>query len=197
MSLRQIFSVAVAAFVFQAHSAAWGATYKVDPNHSNIGFTVKHNMISKVSGSFKEFEGTYDFDAKKPEASKVEFTAKSSSVNTSNDNRDAHLKKEDFFFAEKFPTLSFKSKSFKKAGKDKYKLEGDLTMRGVTKPVTFDVEYTGTITDMQGKERTGFDATTKVNRKDYGINWNKTLDKGGVVVSDDVVINLQIQGVKN
>jgi polyisoprenoid-binding protein YceI len=136
------------------------------------------------------------FDPDYPEKAKVNAIAKVESIDTNEKKRDDHLRNEDFFDAKKHPTLSFVSKEVKPDGDKKYKVLGDLTMHGVTKPVTFDVEYLGETDDSWGNHRAGFIATTTVNRKDYGISWNKTADKGGFVLGDDVAINLNLEMVE-
>ncbi len=186
--------LALVTSAFALSFSAQAGTYSVDASHSNVEFKVRH-IVSKVSGSFKDYEGSFEFDAKKPEASKVNFTIKSASINTDNEKRDGHLKSPDFFDVAKFATLKFDSKKLKSAGGDKYKLEGDLTMHGVTKPVTFDVEFTGEGNDPWGGHRAGFTASTKLNRKDFGITWNKALDTGSLLLGDEVDVSLQIEGV--
>ncbi len=173
-----------------------GATeFKVDPAHSNVGFTIRH-FVSKVSGSFKNFEANFRFDEKKPSDSSGKFIIQASSIDTGNEKRDNHLRSADFFEIQKFPILSFESKKMASAGVGKYKLAGDITMHGVTQPATFDVEYLGAARDMEGKTRLGFTATCKVNRKDFGISWNKAMDKGGWVLGDEVELHLQIEAVE-
>jgi len=184
----QLFPVALLA----VSASAFGADYVVDNSHSHVGFTVRH-IVSKVLGEFKDYEGSFVFDEKKPETSKVDFTIKTASINTNNEKRDEHLRSGDFFDAEKHPTLTFKNGKLTKAGKDKFKLAGDLTMRGVTKPVTFDVEYLGGGKDPWGNQKVGFSAKTKVKRTDYGMSFNKTLETGGVLVGEDVEIQLEIE----
>lgn len=188
-SMSLLAALAVSLFAAQAQAA----TYEVDPAHSAIGFSVRH-LMAKVPGSFKEFAGTFDFDEKSPDKSKAEFTVKAASIDTNNDKRDEHLRSPDFFDTAKHPEIKFVSKEVKKAGKNKFKLVGDLTMHGVTKPATFDVDYVGTMKDAWGNDKIGFAARTTVNRKDYGVLWNKSLDKGGAVLGDDVEITLDVQG---
>ncbi len=176
-------------------AASHAADYKIDPSHSNALFSIRH-LVSKVNGEFKDLNGTISFDAKKPTEAKISATVKAANINTNNEKRDEHLRSDDFFAAEKNPELKFTSTKITPAGKNKYKMTGDLTMRGVTKPVTFDVEYLGEGKGMMGETRAGFAAKSKVNRKDYGINWNKTLDAGGVVLGDEVEITLNVEAVK-
>ena len=176
-------------------SVSFAATYTVDQSHSHVGFKVRH-LISKTAGEFRDFEGEFTYDPKKPLESKVHFVAKSESINTNNAKRDDHLKGADFFDVQKFQTLTFDSKKVKANGKDKYKVEGDLTIHGVTKPAEFDVEYTGAAKDPWGNNRVGFNATSKINRKDFGVVWNKTLDTGGMMIGDDVDVTLEIEGIE-
>lgn len=183
-----------AAAVLSLASSAFASEYKVDASHSSVGFSIRH-LVSKVQGGFKDFDGMIVYDEKKPEGAMVDFKIKAASINTNNDKRDEHLRNDDFFAVAKFPEITFKSKKAEKAGKDKVKLSGDMTMHGVTKPATFMLEYNGQAKDMQGMMRAGFSATTKVNRKDYGIIWNKALDGGGVVLGDEVDVNVQIEAV--
>ena len=174
-------------------------TWKIDPAHTEAGFEVRH-FFSKVHGVFHDVDGTIVFDEANPTALAVDATAKVASVDTGNKNRDADLQSADFFEADKNPTLAFKSTKVVKTAKDKFKITGDLTMRGVTKPVTFDAEFLGAgAVSVEGKSwgsKAGFTATATVNRKDWGINWNKTLDNGGVMVDDNVTIVLNVEANK-
>jgi polyisoprenoid-binding protein YceI len=188
---RQIFG-ALSVLCILIALTAYSAEYKIDPTHSNIGFTIRH-LVSHVSGQFTAVDGTLTFDPGKMTQSMGKFSVKVASVSTNNPKRDAHLKSEDFFYAEKYPELSFVIKKVVPNGKTKAKMSGDLTMRGVTKPVTFDVEYLGSGKSMNGKPIAGFVGSTVVNRKDFGINWNKALDQGGFLLGDEVTINIQIE----
>jgi polyisoprenoid-binding protein YceI len=188
-------TLAVAAFVLAA-SSLFADTYVVDKAHSEANFQVRH-MMSKVSGKFDDFSGKINIDRAKPSASSVEFNMKTASVDTGNADRDKHLQTADFFDAAKNPEITFKSTSIAATKKkDVYDVTGDLTMRGVTKRVTIPVEFNGFGKDPWGNERAGFSLTTTVNRKDYGINWNKALDAGGFLVGDDVTINVNIEAQK-
>lgn len=169
--------------------------YTVDKDHSHAGFKVRH-IISKLPGEFKEFEGTFSFDPKKLDTAHGKFIIQTKSISTNNEKRDDHLRSPDFFDAAKYSDLTFESKKMTPAGKNKYKLLGDLTIRGVTKPVTFQVEYMGTAKDPWGNNRAAFSATTKINRKDFGVNWNKTLDNGGLLVGDDVELELNVEAIE-
>src|SRR5262245_4795946 len=197
-ALRSLAAFAMLA-VTAAFAAAAPATWKVDPAHTEVGFEVRH-FFSKVHGVFHDMQGTIVFDEQDPSAVKVDASAKVASVDTGNEKRDAHLKTADFFNAEKDSVLTFKSTKVEKAGKNKYRITGDLTMRGVTKSVTFDAEFLGSsAVSVEGQSwgsKAGFAATTTVNRKDWGINWNKTLDNGGVMVDDNVTIVLNVEADK-
>jgi len=172
-------------------------TYAIDKNHSSVEFRIRH-FASKVSGRFGDFEGAIQADPAKPDASSVTFTIKAASIDTGNENRDKDLKSANFFEADKFPEISFKSTSIKPAGrKDVYDVTGEFTMHGVTKTITVPVEFLGFIKDPWGGERAGFALHTTLNRKDYGINWNKVLDNGGTLLSDDVDITVNIEAAKS
>ncbi|MCM2277891.1 MAG: YceI family protein [Oligoflexia bacterium] len=190
--MKTILITTLAAF---AGATALAADYSVDPSHSRIGFSVRH-LMSKVPGEFKEFEGSFNFDEKKPEASKVKFSAKAASVFTNNEKRDEHLRSGDFFDAEKTPLVTFESRKVKPAGKGKFKLEGDLTIRGIAKPVVLDVVYHGMGKDPWGGNRTGFNLTSKINRKDFGMVFNKSLDNGGVLLGDDVMLDIDVEALE-
>ena len=170
-------------------------TYSIDKTHSEVGFQVRH-FVSKVRGSFGDFTGTIQVDAAKPEASRVEFTVKVSSIDTNEPKRDAHLRSADFFDAEKHPEIRFVGKKIAPAGEGKYDVTGDLTMRGVTKEVTLPVAFTGLLKTPFGDERAGFETSLTLNRKEFGISWNKALDQGGFMLSDDVTISINLETVK-
>jgi polyisoprenoid-binding protein YceI len=173
-----------------AGSAVAQTTWTVDQSHSKIGFNVTHMVVAEVDGSFKEFDGKVVTSAADFNGASIEFTAKTASVDTDNEKRDGHLKSDDFFNAEKFPELKFKGKLVKEG--DKYSLRGDLTLRDVTKPVTLDVTYGGTVKAFGG-EKAGFKVTGKINRQDYGLKWSKTTEAGGLVVSDEVQIVAKVE----
>ena len=172
------------------------STWKSDPAHSSIEFTVTHMVISEVTGKFGGFEAVIESGKEDFTNASIEFSADASSINTGIEKRDAHLKSADFFDVEKFPKLTFKSTSFKKVEGKKYALKGNLTMHGVTKPVVLDVVYNGTIKDPYGQTKAGFKITGELNRTDYGLAWNAALETGGVVVSEEVGITANIQLVK-
>jgi polyisoprenoid-binding protein YceI len=169
-------------------------TYKIDPAHSEVFFQVRH-LVTKVRGRFSDFEGTITYDDAAPEQSSVNFSIKTSSIDTNVADRDTHLRSADFFSAEEHPTLTFRSKKITKKGGDNYDVVGDLTLRGTTKEITLPVTFLGNATDPWGGKRVGFEAETTVNRKDYGLNWNAALETGGFLVGDDVKITLSIQAV--
>jgi len=189
----------MAALTVALPAAAAPATWKVDPAHTEVGFEVRH-FFSKVHGVFHDVKGTIVFDEQDPSAVKVDASARVASVDTGNRNRDADLQTPDFFNAATDSILSFKSTKVERAGKNKYKISGDLTMHGVTKPVVFDAEFLGSSdVSIEGKSwgaKAGFSATTVVNRQDFGIKWNKTLDNGGMMVGDDVTIILNVEASK-
>jgi polyisoprenoid-binding protein YceI len=170
-------------------------TYVIDKNHSDASFQIRH-FASKVRGRFADFGGTIQADPAKPEASSVEFTIKTASIDTNQPDRDKDLRSANFFDAEKFPEITFKSTKVTPAGKDKYDVTGTLTMHGVSKEITLPVTLLGMMKDPRGNEIASFELETKLNRKDFGINWNKTLDNGGLMLSDDVVVQISLETKK-
>jgi polyisoprenoid-binding protein YceI len=167
-------------------------TFKIDRAHSEVIFQVRH-LITRVRGRFREFEGTIEFDQEHPELSAVNVTIQAGSIDTGEAQRDAHLRSQDFFDSEKFPTLTFKSTTITSRGSQLYDVEGDLTVHGVTKRVVLPVTHLGTAKDPWGNEKLAFEAETTINRKDFGLNWNATLETGGLLVGDDVKVSLSIQ----
>lgn len=173
-----------------------GDTYRIDPAHSEIGFKVRH-FLSKTPGRFAKFQGTIQIDQKDVSRSTVEVSIDTASVNTDNESRDKHLRSADFFDAEKFPAMTFKSTSVREVSKGKLEVTGDLTLRGVTKRITFPITNVGVINSPFGDVRAGFiDGTLRINRKDFGVSWNKVLDTGGTMLSDEVDISLNVEAVK-
>ncbi|MFA5606738.1 MAG: YceI family protein [Leucobacter sp.] len=166
-------------------------TWKVDPAHTEVGFSVRHLAISKVKGKFEEFDATF-ITAENPLDSSVTASAEVASINTNEKNRDGHLRTGDFFAAEEFPQLTFVSTAVREEGGD-FKVDGDLTMRGVTKRVTFDFDLGGFGEDAYGNVKVGFTATTIVKREDFGLTWNAPLEKGGFLLGSDVTITLDVQ----
>jgi polyisoprenoid-binding protein YceI len=173
------------------------ATYSIDTTHSEIQFKVKHLVISTVSGHFQKFEGSLEANEANFSDAKINFSADVNSIDTNNEQRDGHLKSDDFFNAEKFPAITFVSKELKKDGLNNYKLIGDLTIRDITKTITLETEYTGLAVDPWGNTKIGFEVTGKINRFDYDLKWNALTEVGGAVVSSDIKLALNIQLVKN
>jgi polyisoprenoid-binding protein YceI len=172
-------------------------TWKIDPAHSAAEFKVKHMMISNVKGSFQGLEGVLAEDPADPASSRIQATIDVSTLSTGDPQRDGHLKSADFFDLEKFPTMTFKSTSVKPKGEGEYSVTGHLTLHGVTRPVTFAVEGPSAPNkDPWGNTRIGLSATTKINRKDFGLTWNAALETGGILVGEDVAITLDLQFIK-
>ncbi|HVF19089.1 MAG TPA: YceI family protein [Mycobacteriales bacterium] len=172
-------------------------TWTIDPTHSSLDFTVRHAMVAKVRGRFTDFTGTLRLDDERPERSSAEVAVQLASVDTGNPQRDEHLRTGDFFEVETFPTMTFVSTDASARGDDGYSLTGDLTIHGVTKPVRFDVTLQGTALDPFGNERIGFEGSTTISRKDWGLTWNAPLEAGaGVLVSDKVAITLDVSAIR-
>ena len=172
-------------------------TYAIDPTHSRIGFVARHAMVTKVRGSFNEFEGSGYFDAENPANSHLHLTIQAASIDTRNADRDGHLRSNDFFDMERYPEITFSSTVVTQVDDDNYRVTGDLTIKGVTKPVTVDFEYTGTAVDLYGNHRLGLEGKTTVNRKDWGITWNAGLEAGGVLVGEKVVLEFEVSAIRN
>jgi len=186
---------ALATAVLSATAFAGTVTYTIDPAHSEVAFKVRH-ILTKVPGRFNEFEGEIDFDKDDIEKSSVNVTIQAASIYTNQERRDNHLRSDDFFAAEEHPTLTFKSTKIRKGKDGKFEIDGDLTIRGVTKQVTLDAEFLGQATmgrESQVKNVAGFEASTNINRKDFGVSWNRTLDQGGLLVSEEVEIILNVE----
>lgn len=184
-------ALATLALVPAAHAQD---AYTIDAVHSSVGFKVKHMMVSDVKGSFAAFSGAINLDPKSIDASSVEVTIETASVSTHNEKRDGHLKSPDFFDAEKFPTITFKSKKITKKG-DAWVAVGDLTMRGVTKEIELPFTLSGPVS-ASNASIIGVSAAMELNRQDFGVSWNKTLDAGGVVVGDKVKIEIELEAKK-
>ena len=185
----------IAVLVFGAMSSnAQNTKWNLDRSHSSIKFSVSHMVVSEADGKFGDFSVNVASDKDDFSDAKIDVTIKATSINTDDAKRDEHLRSGDFFDVANHPTITFKSKSMKKTGKGTYKLSGDFTMRGVTKPVTLDVKYGGMQKSPWGQTVAGFKITGKINRKDYGVSWSKMLDQGGAVVGDvvDLVANIEI-----
>jgi polyisoprenoid-binding protein YceI len=183
--------------LFLASAAALRAadTYTIDKAHSDVSFTIRH-FASKVHGRFADFEGAIQADTARPEASSVVFTIKATSIDTNNSNRDTDLRSDGFFDVAKFPEISFKSTKIAATGKDTYSVTGTFTMHGVSKEVTLPVTFLGSMKDPKGNERASFELNTKLNRKDFGINWNRALDNGSLMLSDDVDVTVDLETIK-
>jgi polyisoprenoid-binding protein YceI len=192
--IRTLLLTALAATPLLAQTAAPAPeAWTIDKSHSTAEFKVRH-LMANVGGNFRDFDADIHIDRANPAASSVEFTIQAASIDTGNKNRDEHLRSPDFFDVAKFPTITFKSSAIKPKSKDLFDVTGDLTIRGVTKKVTLPVAFLGFGKDPRGNEKGGFEIETTVNRKDYGIIWNRAIDEGGVLLGDDVkvVINLEV-----
>lgn len=166
--------------------------WKIDPTHSEIGFRVKHMMFTNVNGKFENYDADITFDENAFENASLKFSAAIQSINTNNSERDNHLKSADFFDAEQFPQLTFESTSIEPTD-GAYEVKGNLTMHGVTKPVTLQTEYSGVMRDPWGNNKVGLQITGKINRKDFGLNYNAALETGGVLIGEQVHVNIEIQ----
>lgn len=171
-------------------------TWNIDTAHSAVHFSVRHMVVSKTRGRFTKWSGQIAFDPGNPAASSVQVTIDPASVNTEDAQRDAHLRSPDFFDVEKYPQASFKSTKVEEAGSDKYRITGDLTVHGVTKPVILETVFEGSAKDPWGGERAGFAATASLDRREFGLGWNKVLEAGGVLVGDKIELTLEIEAVK-
>jgi len=180
-----------------AFDSAGAATYTIDSAHSSVGFQIKHLAIAKVNGSFTDFGGTFEYEKGEAETWSVEATIQVASVDTGNDDRDNHLKNPDFFDVEKFPVMTFTSTGVKMESDTEGKLFGNLTLHGVTKAVELELEFNGAVTDPWGNDKVGFSAYGEINRRDWGLNFNKVLDTGGLMVGENVKISLEIEAAKN
>ena len=167
--------------------------FNLDTAHSSIGFSVKHMMVSKVRGNFNEFSANLEGNEQDLTGATIDFTIDVASINTNNTDRDNHLRSDDFFDVENYPSITFKATDIQSKGDDEYKVTGDLTIKDVTKPVTFDVEYEGKGTNPWGQEVVAFSASSKINRKDFGLTWNQTLETGGVLVGEDIKIDIELE----
>jgi polyisoprenoid-binding protein YceI len=191
--IRKLSLTAAAAFL--AASPVLADTWLVDKTHSETGFQIRH-MMSKVRGHFNDYAGTISVDPAKPESASVEFTIKAASIDTADANRDKDLRGPNFFDVEKFPEITFKGTKVKSTGKDKYDVTGSLTLHGVTKEVTLPVAFLGAGKDPWGNEKAGFSIDTTINRKDFGMVWNKALDSGSVLLGDEVSISINLEAAK-
>jgi polyisoprenoid-binding protein YceI len=186
---------ALLALGLAASPALAAETYTVDKAHSDAVFTIRH-LMSRVTGRFSDLAGTINIDRAKPEASSVEFKIQTASIDTHEPDRDKHLRSADFFDAEKNPEITFQSSAIKATGKDTYDVTGTLTIRGVSKQVTLPVTLLGEMKDPRGQEKIGFETSTTLNRKDYGVSWNRALDAGGYILGDDVKVTITLEAGK-
>jgi polyisoprenoid-binding protein YceI len=171
--------------------------YTIDPAHSRIGFAVRHAMVTNVRGEFAEYEGKLHLDGTDPSKATAELVIKVASVDTKQEQRDEHLRTGDFFAAETFPEITFRSRSAEEVDGDTYRLHGDLTIKGVTRPVTLDLEFTGSATDLYGANRVGFEGGTTIDRTEWGLTYNAALETGGVLIGEKVKLVLDISAVKS
>ncbi len=171
--------------------------YTLDPSHCRIGFSARHAMVTKVRGAFNDFDGSGYIDEDDPSKSHFEVTIKATSIDTRNPDRDNHLRSNDFLAMEEYPEITFRSTGVEKVADRDFRVTGDLTIRGVTKPVTVDLEFTGSVIDPWGNVRLGFEGGTTINRKDWGVNWNAALEAGGVLVSEKVNLEFELAAIKS
>ena len=171
-------------------------SWKIDTAHTAIQFSVRHMMISKVRGSFEKFTGTVQLDEHNPANTTVDIQVESASINTRDPQRDAHLRSPDFFNAELYPVMSFKSRRIEVTAQNKARLTGDMTIRDITHEVVFDVEFNGILKNPWGANAAGFSASTRINRKDWNLTWNVALETGGVLVGDDIDLNIELELVQ-
>lgn len=172
-------------------------TYVIDASHSRLGFVARHAMVTKVRGSFNEIEGSGHFDADDPSASNLSVTVQATSIDTRNADRDGHLRSNDFFDMDTYPEITFASTAVEKASDEEYRVTGDLTIKGVTKPVSIDLEVNGPVVDPFGNTRIGLEGSTVVNRKDWGITWNAALEAGGVLISEKVTLEIEVSAIRS
>lgn len=170
--------------------------YTIDPSHSRIGFVARHAMVTKVRGSFNEFTGTGHFDAADPSNISLELTIEAASIDTRNADRDGHLRSNDFFAMEQYPQITFRSTDVEANG-DGYRVTGDLTIKDTTKPVTVDFDYEGAAVDPFGNQRIGFEGSTTINRKDWGVVWNAPLEAGGVLVGEKIKLEFEVSAIRS
>lgn len=178
------------------HLSDLAGDYTIDASHSRLGFNARHAMVTKVRGQFQEFEGTAHVDTQTPANSTVELAIKAESISTGSPDRDNHLRSADFFEVEKYPAWTFRSTEVSRDG-DEWTITGDLTIKDVTKPVTIEFEETGSAVDPFGNVRAGFEGSTTINRKDWGLTWNAALEAGGVLVSEKIKLEFDISAIRN
>ncbi|MFI6880658.1 YceI family protein [Streptomyces sp. NPDC050400] len=171
--------------------------YTVDPAHTTLGFVARHAMVTNVKGSFTDFTGSLHLDGSDPVKSTASFDVQMESIDTGNADRDGHLKSADFFKTDEFPTMTFRSTSAESLGGDDYRITGDLTILGTTRPLTIDLEFNGSAKDPFGNERVGFEGKSEILRSEWGLTWNAALETGGVLVSDKIKLNFDISAIKS
>ena len=186
----------IAVIVLAAAGLTQAEKWNIDIPHSSINFNVRHMVVSKTHGQFNEFDGSIEFDGENIEMGSVEMVVQAASIDTKNEDRDKHLKSADFFNAKEYPAMTFRSTKIVKGEGNNFQLIGYLTIKDVTREVTFDCEFNGIVVDPMSNTRAGFSATTVINRQDFNIKWSKNLDTGGLVVGDDVKITIEIEAVK-
>ncbi|MFE6286793.1 YceI family protein [Streptomyces sp. NPDC057877] len=177
--------------------AALTGDYTIDPAHTTLGFVARHAMVTNVKGKFLDFSGSLHLDGTDPSKSTASLDVKMDSIDTGNADRDGHLKSADFFKTDEFPTMTFRSTSAEALGGDDYRITGDLSLLGVTKPITIDLEFNGIAKDPFGNERVGFEGKATILRSEWGLTWNATLETGGFLVSDKIKLNFDISAIKN
>ncbi|WP_327304363.1 YceI family protein [Streptomyces sp. NBC_01298] len=189
-------TTAVATLDVDPALAALTGDYVIDASHSSIGFTVRHAMVTNVRGTFAEHEGALHLDGADPSRSTASIEVKIASIDTGIGDRDGHLRSGDFFDAETFPLMTFRSTEAQQLGGDKYRITGELTIKDVTRPLSIDLEFGGSATDVYGNERVGFEGSAEILRSDWGLTWNAALETGGVMVSDKVKLTFDISAIK-
>jgi polyisoprenoid-binding protein YceI len=177
--------------------AALTGDYTIDPSHTTLGFVARHAMVTNVKGTFLDFSGSLHLDGSDPSASTASIDVKMESIDTGSPDRDGHLKSADFFKTDEFPTMTFRSTSAESLGGDDYRITGDLSILGVTKPLTIDLEFNGAAKDPFGNERVGFEGKAEILRSEWGLTWNAALETGGVLISDKIKLNFDISAIKN
>ncbi|MCX4577720.1 YceI family protein [Streptomyces sp. NBC_01571] len=177
--------------------AALTGDYTIDPAHSTIGFVARHAMVTNVKGSFNDFEGALHLDGADPSRSTATIDVKMDSIETGSADRDTHLKSSDFFKTDEFPTMTFRSTKAEALGGDDYRITGELSILGTTKPLAIDLEFNGSAKDPFGNERVGFEGKAEILRSEWGLTWNAALETGGVLVSDKIKLNFDISAIKN
>src|SRR3954467_5035802 len=176
--------------------AGLSGTYVLDPAHTRVGFVARHAMVTKVRGQFTEFEGAAVIDGSDFANSTVQLTIQAASIDTRNEQRDGHLRSNDFLAMEEYPQINFVSTAVAETGPPSFEVTGDLALKGVTNPITIPFEYEGAATDPFGNQRVGFEGAVAINRKDYGVTWNATLETGGVLVSEKITLEFEVSAIK-